>query len=178
MCQLLMIVRPCAVSTVADYSGDFTTRPTLPCHLFQCFCYLALPQCSLTRCVYLFLLFFFKFLVFEGAIYANKDVYIIFGGRLISWLLGSAASVELAHSLAHEVAVTRRCCLSLGEVQRVCSPRGGDLLCHREQPSDLFNWLPCRKSTAPAARTPLYSSTIASISSPIYTVSVHSKTRI
>ena len=31
--------------------------------------------CSLTRCVYLFLLFFFKFLVFGAAIYANKDVY-------------------------------------------------------------------------------------------------------
>ena len=81
-----------------------------------------------TLCVF-FSFVFFKFLVFEGVIYANKDAYIIFGGRLIPWLLGSAASVELAHSLAHEVDVTRRCCLSLGEVQRVCSPRGGDLLC-------------------------------------------------
>ena len=79
-------------------------------------------------CIFFFC-FFYKFLVFEAAIFANKDVYIIFGGRLIPWFLGSAASVELAHSLAHEVDVTRRCCLSLGEVQRVCSPRGGDLLC-------------------------------------------------
>ena len=30
-------------------------------------------------CVSLFPLFFFKFLVFEAAIYANKDVYIING---------------------------------------------------------------------------------------------------
>ena len=67
MCQLLMIVRPCAVSTLADYS-------TLPCHLFQCLCYLALPQCSLTRCVYLFP--FFSIVMIEAASYANKDVYI------------------------------------------------------------------------------------------------------
>ena len=32
--------------------------------------------CSVTRCVSLFPLFFFKFLVFEAAFYANKDVYI------------------------------------------------------------------------------------------------------
>ena len=30
----------------------------------------------LTRCVYLFPLLFFKFLVFEAAMYSNKDVYI------------------------------------------------------------------------------------------------------
>ena len=52
---------------------------------FQCLCYLALPLCianyafdtlcSLTRCVSVFSLFLNKFLVFEAAIYANKDVY-------------------------------------------------------------------------------------------------------
>jgi len=45
-------------------------------------CYLVLPLsfdtlCSLTCCVSFFFLCFFKFLVFETAIYANKDAYII-----------------------------------------------------------------------------------------------------
>ena len=50
---------------------------------FQCLCYLALPLCivsmHLTRCAlwHVLCLFplFFKFLVFEAAIYANKDAY-------------------------------------------------------------------------------------------------------
>ena len=32
--------------------------------------------CSLTRCVSFFFFVFFKFLVFEAAMYANRDVYI------------------------------------------------------------------------------------------------------
>jgi len=52
---------------------------------FLCLCYLALPLCivsmHLTRCapgyvVCIFFHCFVKFLVFEAAIYANKDVYI------------------------------------------------------------------------------------------------------
>jgi len=57
----------------------------------QCLCYLALPLCTvsmrLTRCVlwHVVCLFslFFKFLVFEAAIYTNKDVYNMFVNRYL-----------------------------------------------------------------------------------------------
>jgi len=57
----------------------------------QCLCYLALPRCivsmRLTRCVlwHVLCLFslFFKFLVFESAIYTNKDVYNMFVNRCL-----------------------------------------------------------------------------------------------
>jgi len=67
---------------------------------FQCLCYLALPRCivsmHLTRCVlwHVVCLFFLRFfLVFEAAIYANKDAYIY------PWISTSMASLKISDLL-------------------------------------------------------------------------------
>ena len=74
---------------------------------FQCLCYLALPLCivsmHLTRCVYLFPLFLKK-IVFEAAIYANKDVYKFVS---VSCASGSASpsaerTIKLTALISHE----------------------------------------------------------------------------
>ena len=91
---------------------------------FQYLCYLALPLCTvsmhLTRCMSLFPLFFlFKFLVFEAALYANKDAYIKHHrNELVYWTMSKIMKESVLTATTNTALPVRRRRDVMGETDR------------------------------------------------------------